>query len=205
MLSGALAIAISALTTWAVGTSWLHKRDPDSSFWYGFAGLCLLAPALLIPTVQRPPDGVLLIALSAAAAGATAAALHRRELRLAHLELAARHDAMVARWARYELDPGRQIDFPAMVDVRVPETAAMIRALAEAELWRRAPVTVRTTGAAGDGYGPAVARLESAVARAEAGAIAALDAPIPVAVGTNGVVPRNSQVPSTQDSSACAL
>jgi hypothetical protein len=74
---------------------------------------------------------------------------------------AARHRVVLTRWQRYELDPACCIDFPDMTDVRRPETAALIKAMREAE-------RLRAVEAAG--YLPAVARLEHALGRAEAAA-----------------------------------
>jgi hypothetical protein len=56
------------------------------------------------------------------------------------------------------LDPAYAIDFPAMSDVRVPETAALTRAMREAE---HCKVT------AGTDYRAAVERLAQALAAAE--------------------------------------
>jgi hypothetical protein len=70
----------------------------------------------------------------------------------------AEHDTLLARWSRYELDPACCIDYPAMTDVRMPETAALIRAMREAEQLRAIPH---------QGYAPAVARLSLALSAAE--------------------------------------
>jgi hypothetical protein len=77
---------------------------------------------------------------------------------------AARHRDALARWQRYELDPGYCIDYPAMTDPARPETAALIKAMKAAEQLR---------GAADAGYGAAVDRLERALAEAERAAGAA--------------------------------
>lgn len=42
--------------------------------------------------------------------------------------LVAEHDAVTARWLEYETDPARLIAFPALTDMRVPETAAFVTA-----------------------------------------------------------------------------
>lgn len=43
------------------------------------------------------------------------------------------HNRVLARWRVYELDIAAMIDYPSMSDVRVPETAAMVRAMRAAE------------------------------------------------------------------------
>jgi hypothetical protein len=64
---------------------------------------------------------------------------------LAHLSLADvheygrtadRHDLLKRRWLTYEVDPQLQFDFPAMSDVSLPATAAMIRAMHNADYER---------------------------------------------------------------------
>jgi hypothetical protein len=76
---------------------------------------------------------------------------------------AARHRSALARWQRYELDPGFSIDYPAMSDARQPETAALIRAIKAAEGLGGRTDRARTDAA----YAPAVERLEHALAAAE--------------------------------------
>jgi hypothetical protein len=51
--------------------------------------------------------------------------------------LRADHDAIVARWMTYETDPGLQIAYPAMSDVKQPATAAYFRAANRAAEARR--------------------------------------------------------------------
>jgi hypothetical protein len=45
------------------------------------------------------------------------------------------------RWQRYELDPGFSIDYPALTDVRLPETSALIKAMRTADQLRTASHT----------------------------------------------------------------
>ncbi|MFK4759435.1 hypothetical protein ACI3KS_00725 [Microbacterium sp. ZW T5_45] len=51
--------------------------------------------------------------------------------------LRAEHDHIVGRWILYETDPGLQISYPAMTDVKQPATAAYLRASGEAVEARR--------------------------------------------------------------------
>lgn len=144
----------------------------DAVFWDAFAGLVIVFPAVLIPSLASPWLG--LAAGSLAAATAVAAYKYSprvmawQDARLkngaarAEIEAAAeRHRTVLSRWQRYELDPACSIDYPDMTDVRRPETADLIRAMKEAE-------RVRAVEAAG--YLPAVVRLENALGRAEAAA-----------------------------------
>lgn len=151
---------------------------PDAVFWDGFAGLAVVAPAVILPSLAAPWAG-LMLGLLAAGTGVAAYRCTPRLLRSQELSRTARetvssneaaaalHRRVLARWQRYELDPAYCIDFPAMSDPRQPETAALIRAMKAAE-WLRD---------AGDaGYGPAVRRLEQALASAERAAGVDLDA-----------------------------
>lgn len=142
---------------------------PDAVFWDGFAGLAVVAPAVIVASLASPWAGLLLGIIAAA----TAVGAHRWTIRLlgrqesrrrakaaaaSHEALAARHRDVVARWQRYELDPAYAIDYPAMSDPRQPETAALLKAMKAAD---------HLAGRPDAGYGPAVARLEEALAFAE--------------------------------------
>lgn len=142
---------------------------PDAVFWDVFGGLAVVAPAVILPALAAPWAGLLLGGLAVASAVAsyfyTPRILHRQEARRLARAVAAsneaaeaRHRTALARWQRYELDPAHTIDFPAMTDPRQPETAALIRAMKDAE---------RLRGGTDAGYAPAVARLEQALADAE--------------------------------------
>lgn len=80
--------------------------------------------------------------------------------------LHAAHDAVTARWMRYETDPALQISYPAMTDVKNPETAVYFRAAGHAVDMRRAAVG-RITPAEFAAYRDAVAELERAFEAAE--------------------------------------
>lgn len=80
--------------------------------------------------------------------------------------LHAAHDAVTARWMRYETDPALQISYPAMTDVKSPETAVYFRAAGHAVDMRRAAVG-RITPAEFAAYRDAVGELERAFEAAE--------------------------------------
>lgn len=148
----------------AVGPSGV--TEPDALFWNVFTGLVVIIPALLIPAVASPAVGLLMLCLAAGAAvvsltGSRKLDLHRRskpENRSGFEAAAVHHDALLARWQQYELDPGKAIDYPSMSDVRVPATSAFIRAMREAQYCR---------ANAGTDYKAAVKQLEKALAEAE--------------------------------------
>ena len=152
---------------------------PDAVFWDVFAGLAIVAPAVILSALAAPWAGLLLGVLAVAAAVAsyfwTPRVVSRRAARRASRDLAAgneaaaaRHRGALARWQRYELDPAHIIDYPAMSDPRQPETAALIRAMRDAE---------RLRGGTDDGYARAVERLEQALADAETAAGVGHDTP----------------------------
>lgn len=144
-------------------------RASDSLFWDLFMGSAVAVPAILIPTLATPWTGLVLAAVGGAA-GVAAYRSHprivawqsRRQQRRTDLPVLtaaqAEHAALVARWSRYELDPALCIDFPAMTDIRQPETAAVIRAMRDANQLRAVPH---------QGYATAVARLRLALTEAE--------------------------------------
>lgn len=170
-----LALAVLIACTVAVSVYLARKHMsadaglPDAVFWDGFAGLAVVAPAVILPSLASPWAG-LVLGLVAAATAVGAYLWSPRVFRWKHSRLAARetlaanaaaearHRSALARWRRYELDPAHCIDFPAMSDPRQPETAALIRAMRAAERLRGRTVTE---------YAPAVARLEQALADAE--------------------------------------
>ncbi|MDQ0276062.1 hypothetical protein QO003_000365 [Arthrobacter silviterrae] len=176
-------VAVAAVVVSATGgTAWLVKsrpaleKDPDSAFWYGFAGLCIVAPAVLLTTAANRWAGAALAALAAATwlfcarlfaqVLASRATIRARQLDDAvRHSLAARQDAVALRWSRFELDPAAAIDFPDMTDVRVAETALLARAMAKAEALRYGPEQALA------GYREAVAALEQAYRRAEWAAV----------------------------------
>lgn len=70
-----------------------------------------------------------------------------------------KHDGILKKWRRYELDLAYMIDYPAMADPRVKETSDMINAMQDAE-------ELRDSTDVGD-YRDAVAAFELAFQRAE--------------------------------------
>lgn len=94
--------------------------------------------------------------------------------------LVAEHDALTARWLEYETDPARLIAFPALSDMRVPETAAFVAAQQRA-LGLRPAGGARTTPAEFAAYRDAVEQAARAFEVAEATAWRQADRPVPSA------------------------
>lgn len=172
-----LAMPVGIIATWLMVSRPVPEQDPDARFWYGFAGLCVLAPlvvgaALLDPGTAAAllgatlggclATGRLLAHLARRRAAAEADALRDAEL----LAFEARHDLVLRAWCRYELDPAAAIGNPGMHDVRVPETSALAKALARAEHLRR-DRAFREPDGTGAAYRQSVIDLEAAFRRAE--------------------------------------
>lgn len=141
----------------------------DQLFWDLFLGSSVAVPALLIPAFISPWAGLFLGGAGVAAGVAAyrgsprylAWRSGRRESTqqvAAHQEAQARHDELMARWRRYELDPACMIDYPALTDVRIPETSALIKAMRHADALRMVPH---------QGYPDAVTSLGATLAAAE--------------------------------------
>jgi hypothetical protein len=145
-----------------------QEQDQDAFFWNAFAGLVVIIPALLVPALLSPAVGLVLLCLGAATAFAALFGERRvgelRRQQSLHAATAARHRDILRRWQLYELDPGRQIDYPAMSDARVPSTAELFRAMRQAESSRLM---------ADGGYPAAVEQLAKALEDAESAAGAA--------------------------------
>jgi hypothetical protein len=188
-LSGALAawqfVALAILVAGAAFASVYFARKhlaikdglsegADGAFWDVFAGVAVVVPAIILASSAWPWAGLALGILAAGAGWAALAAAPRllarqdarragRETQLKNEAAAARHRSALARWQRYELDPGFSIDYPAMSDLRKPETAALIRAIKVAERLGGTADRASTDAA----YAAAVERLEDALTAAE--------------------------------------
>ncbi|ALV44935.1 hypothetical protein MB46_04840 [Arthrobacter alpinus] len=170
-----LVVLTTATTMWLLHMRAPRENDPDSIFWYAFAGLCVLAPLILIPVQHNKLSSLALLGISAVTAAAShtllrryraasKASMARQHARAAHATVTAQHDYLIERWCRYELDPALAIDFPAMTDVRIPETARLIRSVTAAARLRTA---LPDTFDAVDSYQQAVAGLRLALETAE--------------------------------------
>lgn len=177
-----LVILTTAVTVWLVKTRPPLENDPDTIFWYIFAGLCVLMPAILITAFWNSWAALTLAVLACAtwkaAERAISGHLRKRTAQIAqtlreteHTALARRHKAVLIRWSRYELDPGAAIDFPNMNNIRYPETSALVKAAAVAERHKNAPPNKAENSATaapiGNDYLSAIIALEAAFTCAE--------------------------------------
>lgn len=168
LLWGAALVLATAATTYALHRKLMHGRgpEPDGIFWDVFGGSVVILPAILVPAVQWAPAGLIMVLVGVATVGGTLVSTRKVERILAaeprrragFVQDTDRHQKLVQQWQRYELDPGRTIDFPAMSDVRIAETAMLARAMREADYCK---VT------AGTDYRAAVERLAEALTAAE--------------------------------------
>jgi hypothetical protein len=176
----AVVICAAAATVYSLRPRTVHGRGgrADSVFWNLFLGLMVLLPAVLIPAVLNPLAGaaMALLAISAAVTthlGRPAIDFRRRQWRQRRtaaqslVGAADRHAGVLTHWQRYELDVAHAIDYPSMCDVRQPSTAALVRAMREAELASFAAEADHGGPVTATAYGHAVARLEQLLAEAE--------------------------------------
>jgi hypothetical protein len=163
------AVTATALAVRHHSTAGPETRASDPVFWDLFMGSAVAIPAILIPTLASPWSGAALTALGVGAGVAAYRGSPRilawQSGRRQHKQdqpvrtaAQAEHDMLLARWSRYELDPACCIEYPAMTDVRLPETSALIKAMREAEQLR---------ADRHQGYAPAVARFALALTAAE--------------------------------------
>lgn len=169
VLVGSVAATVFQVRRRALAGTGTEPERSDQLFWDLFLGAAVALPALLIPSLASPWAG-LFLGGAAVASGIAAyrgsprmvdwlsLRRQRREYLPLHTAAQAEHSVLLERWRRYELDPAYCIDYPAMTDVRLPQTAAVIKAMREAEQLR---------AAGHQGYPPAVERFGRALAAAE--------------------------------------
>ncbi len=174
LLCGPALVAGVAATVFVVRRRALASKDnapedPDQLFWDLFLGSCVVLPALIIPALVSPWAGLVLAGAGAASGLAAyrgtpkflarrAARREERQRLAAHQAARLQHDGILLRWRRYELDPACSIDYPALTDVRLPETSALIKSMRAADQLR---------SAAHEGYPDAVGSLAASLAAAE--------------------------------------
>ena len=115
LLWGLALVLATAATTFLLHRKLTHGRgpEPDTIFWDVFAGLTVIAPAILVPSVQWPPAGLVMVALAGTTAAGTLAAIRKVERvqaadpwrRAGFADDSARHTEILTQWRRYELDP----------------------------------------------------------------------------------------------------
>ncbi len=132
----------TALTGWRLDVVSRRRGGTDDYFWVAFGGVVVVAGAGVVAAAL----GGLWVASLAAVVSIPAVWLwvSRRQRRrreeaeraartTAWSELRSRHDAVVERWADYDLDPAKAIDHPEMHDPSHPAARRMVNALRRAE------------------------------------------------------------------------
>lgn len=175
LLLAVMVALTAALTVWLAGTRSSVERDPDAAFWYTFAGLCVLAPMILIPALASNLASVTLLLIAGGSALTTHSILRRRQ-KAAHAAAALvalntrlhaasqAHQAVLDQWACYLLDPEPAALRPTMTDIHAADTAALIRAMSRAETLKPSGVLTYDGVAS---YQLAVTSLAQALATAE--------------------------------------
>lgn len=166
----------AVLTGWRVDAVSRRGGGADDYFWTMFGGVVVLVGAGVTAAIL----GAAWIAgtvgvVSSAAAGIWVWRLHGRRALLAEetartavwSELHGRHDAVVRRWADYELDPAKAISYPGMHDPGNPAIRPVTRALRAADAERDAGTATTAQGPVLQRYADAVTRLERALDAAE--------------------------------------
>ncbi|WP_159617277.1 hypothetical protein [Arthrobacter zhaoguopingii] len=185
IVAAAAIAALAGCAAWRIDAALKRRADADTLFWLAFTWLL----ALVAGCLAAVPAGAGGAAAAAAVLSTTAGSawLGLREQRRAGTRrtaaasgrlrsLEARHDAVLRRWAAYELDPALALDYPAMNDTRGPESRRVLGAMREALLRRRAlgpepaPEQVAGTGSLMADYAASVLALERALGAAEAAA-----------------------------------
>lgn len=175
LILAVMVVVVTAATVLLAETRAERENDPDSKFWYAFTGLCVLAPMILAPAMDNRPSSMILLAVAALSAIAmhlllrrqravALATAHRKHLEAGLAAATEQHQGLMDHWACYLLDPDVAGTFPAMTNIELPETAALIRTMAATV--QPADVHALTDDAVAT-YQRSVARLALALATAE--------------------------------------
>lgn len=167
--------ALTALTALAVSRSLVSRTDEDSVFWYGFTGFFAVIAAISVAAATIPGVGPWIAGAGVLGTGLAGGWVwrgehergerrRRSECEKVRSALRGRHEAVLQRWVSYELDAGAAIEFPAMTDLSIPETAHLIRSMRQAAVLRE---QADNDGGLPAGYREAVGALEVAFEAAE--------------------------------------
>ncbi|WP_434995602.1 hypothetical protein [Arthrobacter sp. Ld5] len=164
------------LTAWRVDAVARHGGDADDLFWLVFGGAVVVAGAGVVAGTL----GAAWLALAVGVTSSTAGVIwtwRRHDLRRRRAEEASRaavredlqrrHDAVLRRWADYDLDPGKAIYYPGMHEPGNPVLRPVVRAVRAAGSARDAVATSPDDDSGAVRYAVAVTRLEQAFDAAE--------------------------------------
>ncbi|MHA7179790.1 hypothetical protein ACX80J_06685 [Arthrobacter sp. MDB2-24] len=187
VLAGSLAACAvmagaAALTGWRIDAVSRRGGAADDYFWTAFGGVLVILGAEVVAGALGGPGAAMAVGVGIAsplAAVTWARRRHERRVRAARESartaawehLCRRHDAVVRRWAEYDVDPAKAIRYPGMHDPTHPAARSVIHALRAAGVERRAGpgpmANPQTDPGEMQGYTDAVGRLERALALAE--------------------------------------
>jgi hypothetical protein len=176
----------AALTGWRIDAVSRRGGGADDYFWTAFGGILVILGAGVVAGALGGAGAVMAVGVGIASPPAAFTWARRRHVRRVRAvresaraavweRLCRRHDAVVQRWAEYDVDPAKAIRYPGMHDPTHPAARSVIHALRAAGAERRAgPGSTAEPGADHQadpeemrGYADAVGRLERALVLAE--------------------------------------
>lgn len=177
LVACAVMVGAAALTGWRSDAASRHGGKADDYFWIVFGGVVVVVGAGVVAGSLGAAWAAVMVGItSSTAASAWAWRRHEQRRRLAEelsraaawSDLQRRHETVVRRWAEYDVDPGKAIDYPGMHDPRNAVARSVVHALRAAEAECKAGAAALADGDAGTGrYADAVAGLEQAFDAAE--------------------------------------
>lgn len=173
----AVMVGAAVLTGWRIDAASRRGGRADDYFWIVFGGVVVVVGAGVVAGSLGAAWAAVTVGItSSAAASAWAWRRHEQRSRLAEeasraaawSDLQRRHEGVVRRWAEYDVDPGKAIDYPGMHDPRNPAVRSVVHALRAAEAECGVGSAALAHGDAGTRrYADAVAGLEQAFDAAE--------------------------------------
>ncbi|MUK01177.1 hypothetical protein GM708_04060 [Vibrio cholerae] len=171
----------AALTAWRVDGAWRRGADADDYFWLVFGGAVVVVGAGVAAGSFGSAWSAVTVGIATSGAASAWVWWRHRQRRMlaartaqenAWAELCRRHDAVVRRWADYDVDLSKAIAYPAMHRPGDPATRPVVLALREAAAERAVAADGVPDGGHADRYRAAVVHLERAFGAAEQDVIA---------------------------------
>ncbi|WP_394250863.1 hypothetical protein [Arthrobacter pityocampae] len=169
-------VGAAALTAWRIDTVSRRGGAADDPFWLTFGGAVVIVGAGVVAGALGPAWLAVAVGVAASAA-AVAWVWHRHDRRRRRAEessraavrqaLQRRHDAVLRRWADYDVDPGKAVDYPGMHDPGNPAVRPVVQAVRRASTASDAVASSPADDATAARYAAAVAGLEQAFDAAE--------------------------------------
>ncbi len=174
----------AVLTAWRVDGAWRRGAEADDYFWLVFSGAVVVVGAGVVAGTLGGAWSAVTVGVATSGAGSVWVWWRHRQRLVrtarttredAWAELCRRHDAVVRRWADYDVDPAKAIAYPAMHRPGDAVTRPVVHALREA-VAVRAAAPDGPDGRDADLYAAAVVRLEHVFGDAEQSVLAGEDA-----------------------------